>query len=458
MIASLLFRRELQIDRPQILSRLVRQDRASSLQLSQEREIDERSHKSPVNCLRIDLVEQRYLLSGGGDCKICCFDVGEDFDRSSSNKLKKLKPLFVLDKTNGHKFSVSGVDWYPVDTGMFVSASFDESIRVWDTNTQTTAAHFSLPGPVYAVAMSPLASSHCLIAGGSTDSHVRLCDLRTGACTHMLSGHKDSVRAVQWSPRDEHVLASGSLDGTILVWDVRRAGGPLKILDQHNTSRASQWASSSASNSSAWTAPELRGGESSSTSSRRQDKRQRNGKTGSSSSASKRTRLEPNRMPEPVIWANHSKASTSTAHSGAVTALCYTPDGLFLLSSGTDERLRLWNTFSGLNTLVNFGGTKNQHKKGTAMCTDNDGRFVFHPNGDEVWMYEIHSGTLCKRLKGHFEGVNCCVYHPSREEMYSGGADRQILIYTPGGAGQLLKADIEGAQDGDNWSDDEQAR
>lgn len=34
-----------------------------------------------------------------------------------------------------HNFSVETVQWYPYDTGMFVSSSFDKTMKVWDTET-----------------------------------------------------------------------------------------------------------------------------------------------------------------------------------------------------------------------------------------------------------------------------------------------------------------------------------
>ena len=34
-----------------------------------------------------------------------------------------------------HKFSVETVQWFPFDTGMFISSSFDKTMKVWDTET-----------------------------------------------------------------------------------------------------------------------------------------------------------------------------------------------------------------------------------------------------------------------------------------------------------------------------------
>ena len=47
--------------------------------------------------------------------------------------------------------------------------------------------------------------------------------------------------------------------------------------------------------------------------------------------------------------------SVVTAHGGHVNGLCFSSDGLFLASFGTDNQIRLWDTFSGRNMLVRKG-------------------------------------------------------------------------------------------------------
>ena len=47
-----------------------------------------------------------------------------------------------------------------------------------------------MPGKVYRTAMSSLAMSHTLIATGTEDVQVRLCDIASGAFAHTLSGHR----------------------------------------------------------------------------------------------------------------------------------------------------------------------------------------------------------------------------------------------------------------------------
>lgn len=45
-------------------------------------------------------------------------------------------------------------------------------------------------------------------------------------------------------------------------------------------------------------------------------------------------------------------STVNTAHNGRVNGLCFTGDGLYLLTTGTDDRMRLWNSATGENTLV----------------------------------------------------------------------------------------------------------
>lgn len=44
---------------------------------------------------------------------------------------------------------------------------------------------------------------------------------------------------------------------------------------------------------------------------------------------------------------NHSNIEQTMAHSGYVHGLSFTYDGLFLISVGTDGRMRLWNSETG---------------------------------------------------------------------------------------------------------------
>ena len=51
--------------------------------------------------------------------------------------------------------------------------------------------------------------ANSLVAVGNHSVKLRLIDLRSGSAAHTLRGHRDSVISVEWSSKDEHILASG---------------------------------------------------------------------------------------------------------------------------------------------------------------------------------------------------------------------------------------------------------
>jgi hypothetical protein len=56
-----------------------------------------------------------------------------------------------------------------------------------------------------------------MLASGSDDQSVKLWDVRTGQCRKTLRGHTNAVRSVAFSPASA-ILASGSQDETIKLW------------------------------------------------------------------------------------------------------------------------------------------------------------------------------------------------------------------------------------------------
>ena len=58
-----------------------------------------------------------------------------------------------------------------------------------------------------------------MLASGSADGTVIVWDADTGEQLLALAGHTGDVMSVAWSP-DGKTLASGSYDGTIILWQI----------------------------------------------------------------------------------------------------------------------------------------------------------------------------------------------------------------------------------------------
>ena len=58
------------------------------------------------------------------------------------------------------------------------------------------------------------------LVSGSTDKTIKVWNVSDGKCLQTLTGHSSGVCCVQFNPRDAEQLVSGSLDRTVKLWSV----------------------------------------------------------------------------------------------------------------------------------------------------------------------------------------------------------------------------------------------
>lgn len=240
------------------------------------------------------------------------------------------------------------MSFYPFDSLAFLASSYDHTLKLYSSETLVPSASFNLGSVCYAHALSPIAS-HLLVACATQHPAVRLVDLRSAASTHSLAGHGGAVMTVAWHPRNEHILATGGSDGLIRVWDIRRSANSLGVLDLDDSTGIG-------------------------------------GIDGLGRGARPRER--------------------GKAHSGAANGLTWTDAGDFIVSTGHDEHIRVWDTATGANTLTNFGpAVKNGHTSTLlplvtpSRLTPPAQELLIYPNPRELLVYELHTGKLISRLR-----------------------------------------------------------
>jgi DNA excision repair protein ERCC-8 len=64
------------------------------------------------------------------------------------------------------------------------------------------------------------------------------------------------------------------------------------------------------------------------------------------------------------------------------------------------------------------------------VSVNSEPKLVYVPSEGNILIYEIHTGNKVKALLGHYNCVNSCIYHPFYHELYSGGNDKNVLVWT----------------------------
>lgn len=293
-----------------------------------------------------------------------------------------------INKINGgHEFGVTDVKWWPFDMGMFLSSSYDMNLKIWDTSTLEEAFNFNLDSKIHCFDISPT-GEHSLIATGADSSHVRILDLKTTSSVHSLIGHNGSILSTKWSPNNPNVLATGSSEGEVRIWDIRRTDSCLVQLDLYRTDEK---------------AP---------------------------------------------LSGNDSKKigvlkSSVKAHARGVNGLCWFENGQTLISTGLDEKIRVWNLEAqgGINTLLNFGPfVRNRFPSFKSILLspleETELQYLWYPSDNgEILVFRIVDGKMVARLRKNLQenSRSCCLTYAGHNTAtyYSGTVDGKINVWGP---------------------------
>ena len=76
---------------------------------------------------------------------------------------------------------------------------------------------------INAISFNP--ASDCILATGSADKTIGIWDLRNlKVKLHALTGHNDSVTSLDWHPFEQSILGSSSADRRVIFWDLAKVG------------------------------------------------------------------------------------------------------------------------------------------------------------------------------------------------------------------------------------------
>ena len=283
------------------------------------------------------------------------------------------------------------------DNGTLISGSWDDTLRAWDVTTGTQRWSKNVRDDVFTVAL-PSHNPHFIAYGGRDNFNVRMRYSDDGDWRGEVAGHTDDVTSLAFKP-NSYLLASGSGDNTIRIWDV----GDNTNLRHVRTLRGHTddvW-------SVAWSP---------------------DGRTLASASDDGTVRLwNPN---------NGINFAVLRGHTDTLSCVAWSPDGRILASGSSDYTVRLWSpdTHGTLRVLRGHGS--------------NISWLAFHPDGQTlasgsydltIRLWNPNTGAHKATLRGSGSGRNPLVFSPNGQ-ILAGTRDnyRDISLW------RLVTADVTG--------------
>ena len=290
----------------------------------------------------------------------------------STTNLARLRGHTHATGVNSLAFSRDGAT---LATGSFLVAN------LWDILTGRSVATATHPAEVTAVAFSPV---EAVLAFGSYDDTIRLWDVERRGDIASLEGPSDGdgVLSLAFSPEGA-TLAAGYQQGIVKLWDVARAQAGLTLVGHMSQVRSVAFSP--------------------------------DGATLASGSADETLRL----------WdvETGTEIALLEGHDGSVNSVAFSRDGT--LAAAWGPTVRVWDA----ETWEEAADPMRHGSWGYAVAFSPDGTNLAAGSGNTVLLRETGTWRTLATFEGHTERINSLAFSPDGATLASGSRDGTVLLW-----------------------------
>lgn len=403
----------------------------------------------------------------------------------------KLEPVHYINpgEDENHRGVVSAISLSPYDGQLFVTGGWDGNLKIWDTSEGACALSLSSRSKVNYSTISQ--ANPNIVSLALQNGNVGIVDLRIGdfsqtlfldrKTTNLKLDKVDSpVLSVTWGTNSEHILASTCQNGFIRLWDLRFAPQPFLYMNSNlmdweymqETNRLTPMLIKRQLAQENFGYPHI-GYRSNQDMDLEQD-------PGSSTFGEDRRQEQLNEdekrflqiREESIKGGGVSKRDNSAdylfesyqshfgisapntigyAHESGVGFCQFLKNGRFLISSAQDGTIKLWNAQTGENCYISYDSFDSQvfwegdglvepgmddqiqkyFKRFSLDSEDQD--TLFHPNGNDVGIWNVRTGKCLKRLSAHINAKSVSIIHLNCHYnlLFSGDQSGYVHVWNP---------------------------
>jgi WD40 repeat protein/serine/threonine protein kinase len=338
-----------------------------------------RGHSGPVSWIAYNRKGDR-LASAGREGTVRVWDITRDQDSYS-----------LPEATGAHNVVFSPKGRWLAASGYAHSGNRTEKrVRIWAMD-QPLAAPKYWEGHTGALRCVAFSSDEALLASGSADGTVRLWNVGTGRPLAKVVGHTDMVSGVAFN-HDNTWIASASLDKTVRLWNVAEPSAPPVVLPHPGAVHDVAFAP--------------------------------DGKRFVTVGARGMV----------IVWdaATHSRLFELPGHGDVVERAVFSPDGRRLATAGWDKTIRIWDMTADPaegQTPVPLHILTGHAERIFGLSFSSDGlRLASTGGGDQtVRIWDVATGNEALILRGHPDSITGVAFSPGGRLLVS-ASSRDIKV------------------------------